>query len=253
MKRIAFITGATAGIGEAAAHRFAAEGRDLVLTGRRAEKLAEVAGSIRTQYQVSVHTLAFDVCNPVECTQAWNSLPKEWQEIDLLLNNAGLAVGREPIHEGLLEDWERMIDTNLKGLLYMTRLISPGMVARRAGHIINLGSIAGREVYPGGNVYCASKFAVEGLSRAMRIDLAAYNVRVTTISPGMVDTEFSIVRFKGDAEKASKVYEGVTPLVAEDIAAAILWASQQPAHVCINDINLTCTAQPSANIVHRKS
>lgn len=252
MNPIAFITGATAGIGAACAVKFASAQYDLVITGRRADRLEELKERLENTYGIACECLVYDVRDERACAAAWASLSGRWQEVDVLLNNAGLALGRESIHEGSLGDWETMLDTNVKGLLYMTRLVTPGMVARWRGHVINLGSIAGREVYAGGAVYCASKFAVEGLSRAMRIDLAPYGIKVTTVSPGMVETEFSVVRFKGDEGKAGKVYEGVEPLVAEDIAEAVYFAASQKGHVCINDINLTCVAQPSAGVVIRQ-
>jgi NADP-dependent 3-hydroxy acid dehydrogenase YdfG len=252
MGKIAFITGATAGIGEATAHKLASQGWNLILTGRRKDRLESLAGVLKQTHGIDTFILQFDIRNAAACNSAWGNLPETWQIVDLLVNNAGLAAGRGPVQEGNPDDWEQMIDTNLKGLLYITRLVSPGMVARKHGHIINIGSVAGREAYPGGNVYCATKFAVEGLSRCMRIDLAPHQVRVTTISPGMVETEFSLVRFKGDADKAKEVYQGIEPLVAQDIAEAISWAVHQPERVCINDIYLTCTAQPNANISFRK-
>ena len=252
MNHITMITGATAGIGEATARKFAANGYDLILTGRRADRLAAVADALRATTGVQVQTLAFDVRDRAAVQAAWESLPAEWRHVEILVNNAGLAAGREPLQEGDPDDWDAMIDTNVKGLLYVTRLVLPEMVAAQRGHVINMGSVAGREVYPGGNVYCASKFAIEGLSRALRLDVAQHNIKVTTISPGLVETEFSLVRFKGDVDKADAVYQGIEPLVAADIAEMIWYAANQPAHICINDINITCTAQASSNLLVRK-
>jgi hypothetical protein len=247
MSQIALITGATAGIGEAVALRIANEDfATLILTGRRQDRLDRIARAIKEDYDTRCITLCFDIRDRAAVQAAWDSLSPEDQQIDVLVNNAGLALDKSPVQSGDPDDWDTMIDTNVKGLLYITRLVTPVMVRRRKGHVVNLGSIAGREVYPGGNVYCASKFAVEGLSRAMRIDLAPHRVRVTSISPGLVETEFSIVRFKGDTELAEKVYEGFAPLVARDIAEAVWFALSQPPHVNINDINITCTAQASA-------
>jgi NADP-dependent 3-hydroxy acid dehydrogenase YdfG len=246
------ITGASSGIGEACARKFAAQGHDLILTGRRADRLAVLSAELEAAHGVHVQQLVFDVRDRMAVQAAWDRLPQAWQAVEILVNNAGLAAGRDPLQTGDLDDWEAMIDTNLKGLLYVTRLILPGMVAAKRGHIINMGSIAGREVYPNGNVYCASKFAVEGLSRALRLDVAADQVKVTTISPGLVETEFSMVRFKGDQAKSDAVYAGLDPLTGTDIAEMVWFAASQPPHICINDINLTCTAQPSANMVVRR-
>lgn len=252
MNHITMVTGATAGIGEATARKFAAQGYDLILTGRRADRLEAFADALRASAGIQVQTRAFDVRDRAAVQAAWESLPAAWRQVEILVNNAGLAAGREPLQEGDPDDWDAMIDTNVKGLLYVTRLVLPEMVAAQRGHVINMGSVAGREVYPGGNVYCASKFAIEGLSRALRLDVAQHNIKVTTISPGLVETEFSLVRFKGDADKADAVYQGIEPLVGEDIAETIWFAASQPAHVCINDINITCTAQASSNLLVRK-
>jgi len=253
MKKIAFITGATAGIGEASAKRFASEGWNLVLTGRRAERLIQLKAELEAAFGLECQILVFDIRDRTAVEAAWNSLSEEWQAVDLLLNNAGLALDKSPLVENDPTDWDTMIDTNVKGLLYMTRMVMPAMIARRAGHIINLGSVAGREVYPGGAVYCASKFAVEGLSRAMRLDLLQHKIRVTSISPGLVETEFSVVRFKGDEAKADAVYQDYEPLVAEDIAECVYWAASQPPHVCINDIALTCTAQGDSRTLYKEN
>ncbi len=241
------ITGATSGIGEATAIKFAAAGHRLILTGRREERLNELAARL----EVETLCLTFDVREQAAVADILGNLPENWKEIDVLVNNAGLAVGRSPIHEGDIDDWERMIDTNIKGLLYVTRVISPGMTTRKKGHIINISSIAGKEVYLGGNVYCATKQGVDALSKAMRMDLLQFGIRVTNIAPGMVDTEFSIVRFKGDEDKARAVYEGLQPLTGEDIADVIFYAATLPAHVCLNDIVVMPTCQASATQVHR--
>lgn len=251
MNSITMITGATSGIGEACAVQFAAKGCALILTGRRQERLENLASKLREDYKIEVLTLVFDVRDRNAVNAAWDSVPTEWRKLSTLVNNAGLALGKEPLNEGNPDDWDAMIDTNVKGLLYMTKAVLPSMIAARKGHVINIGSVAGREVYPGGNVYCASKFAVEGLSRALRIDMAPHNIKVSTISPGLVETEFSVVRFHGDQEKADKVYDGFEPLVGKDIADMVWFVASQPSHICINDINITCTAQPNSTTVIR--
>lgn len=250
MKKIALITGATAGIGRATAFKAAEAGYDLILTGRRKERLDEVAKELR-EAGTEVLPLCFDVRNPEEVKAAVESLTPEWQQIDVLVNNAGLAVGMTPIQEGVLDDWERMIDTNIKGLLYVTRAVAPLMIARKSGHIVNIASIAGKEVYPNGNVYCATKHAVDALSKAMRTDMVRENIRVTNIAPGMTETEFSIVRFKGNEDAARKVYEGLTPLSDEDIADVIVFAITRPPHVCLNDILIMPTAQANSRDVYK--
>lgn len=242
------ITGATAGIGEAAAELFAQHGHRLILTGRRQDRLEALQARLNTE----VCLLNFDIRELTEVEAAIASLSPEWQEIDILVNNAGLAVGASPIHEGIIDDWERMINTNVKGLLYLSRAIMPGMVARKRGHIINVASIAGKQVYPGGNVYCATKHAVDALSQAMRIDLLPHGIKVTNVAPGMVDTEFSLVRYKGDQNRADQVYANLTPLYAKDIADVIWYVANTPAHVNINDIVVMATAQASAYSVHRE-
>lgn len=252
MKKIALITGATAGIGEAIAKRMAKEGCRIIITGRRQDRLNRLKSEIEALYQAEVYTLKFDVRNYSEVEQSLTSLPETWKNIDILINNAGLAVGLNPIHEGVVDDWERMIDTNIKGLLYVTRVISPGMVERRSGHIVNLCSIAGKEVYANGNVYCATKHAVDALTKGMRIDLLPYNIRVTQVCPGAVETEFSIVRFKGDKDRADKVYQGFTPLDADNIADAIYYVVSQPPHVDVQDMLVLPTAQASGTIFHKK-
>jgi NADP-dependent 3-hydroxy acid dehydrogenase YdfG len=241
------ITGATAGIGEACARAFAAEGHRLILTGRRAERLEK----LKEDLPVEVLTLSFDVREHQQVVEAIASIPEGWREIDVLVNNAGLAVGKDPIQTGVLEDWERMIDTNVKGFLYMAREIAPLMISRKKGHIINIGSLAGREVYPNGNVYCATKHAVHALSQGMRIDMLQHGIRVTQIAPGLVETEFSVVRYKGDQQKADSTYENFEPLTGEDIANIVVFAANQPPHVNINDILITPTAQANSVMVHR--
>ncbi|WP_372751709.1 SDR family NAD(P)-dependent oxidoreductase [Labilibaculum sp.] len=251
MNKIALITGATAGIGEACAKKLAQIGFDLIILGRRKEKLEQVKEEILGQYKVKVLSLELDVRNQIDVDEKINSLPKEWKKIDLLLNNAGLAVGVSPIQEGIIDDWERMIDTNVKGLLYVTKAVSPLMIEQKAGHIINITSIAGKEVYPGGNVYCATKHAVDAITKGSRIDLLPHNIKVSSIAPGMVETEFSLVRFKGDSGKASQVYNGFTPLNAEDIAETVEFIATRPAHVNINDILIMPTNQASSRDVNR--
>jgi len=251
MKKIALITGATAGFGKAIAEKLAKENFSLIITGRRKERLEEVKKDIESENNVKVLPLCFDVRKYEEVEASLGGLPDEWKNIDVLVNNAGLAVGLSPIYEGVVDDWERMIDTNIKGLLYVTRIVSPGMVARKSGHIINMGSIAGREVYPNGNVYCATKHAVRALSQAMRADMIHFGIKVTLIAPGFADTEFSLVRFKGDKERAERVYDGFAPLVAEDIANAVHYAVTAPEHVDIQDVLIMPKAQASATLFHK--
>lgn len=251
MNKIALITGATSGIGQATALKIAEAGYDIILTGRRKERLERISQDIRNK-GVDVLSLCFDIRKQEEVKQAIEGLDEKWKNISVLVNNAGLAVGVSPLQEGIVDDWERMIDTNVKGLLYMTREVAPLMIRNKEGHIVNLASIAGKEVYPGGNVYCATKHAVDALSRAMRTDMLKYNIKVTNIAPGMVETEFSIVRYKGDEAAAQKVYEGITPLTNEDIADTIVFAITRPAHVCLNDIVIMPTAQANSRDVNRK-
>lgn len=248
MNKIALITGATSGIGRATALKLAQNNFDIIITGRRIELLEEFEKEIKEQTSAKVYILHFDVRDNDHVVKAIDSLPKEWKNIDVLINNAGLAVGMEHINEGSIDDWERMIDTNIKGLLYVTRKISPMMVERKKGHIINIGSIAGKEVYENGNVYCGTKHAVDAISKGMRIDLLKHKIKVTAIHPGMVETEFSLVRFKGDKDRAEKVYHGLNPLFGEDIADAILYCLTRPEHVCINDMIVMATAQANATI-----
>jgi len=249
---IAFITGATAGIGKATAELFAKNGYNIVITGRRKERLDELAAQLKSTFKVDVLTLNFDVRNNKEVEKAIQSLSGDWKKVDVLVNNAGLAVGLGTIQDGVLDDWERMIDTNIKGLLYITRHLAPIMISNGSGHIINIGSIAGKEVYANGNVYCATKHAVDALSKSMRIDMLPYNIKVTAINPGMVETEFSVVRFKGDEERAKKPYIGIKPLTPEDIAETIYWCASRPPHVNINDIIITPSVQANATTTFRK-
>jgi len=249
---IVLITGATAGIGKASAEIFAKNGHDLVITGRRKERLQILAEELKSKYKIKVHTLCFDVKKVEEVKTNIASLPAQFKNIDVLLNNAGLSSGLSTLQEGNTQDWDVMIDTNIKGLLYTTRQIAEGMIARKKGHIINMGSIAGKEVYPNGNVYCATKFAVDALTKAMRIEMLPHNIKVSSINPGMVETEFSIVRFHGDEDRAKKVYEGIQPLVAEDIAETIYWIASRPPHVNINEVVIMPTAQANTTTLIRK-
>jgi hypothetical protein len=252
MNKLIFITGATAGFGKAVARKFAEHGHHLIITGRRKILLDELAKELILNFNVEVLPLCFDVRKMQEVEEAVANLPEKWRRIDVLVNNAGLAVGLNPVHEAVVDDWDRMIDTNVKGLLYMTRFISPLMVARRQGHIINIGSIAGKEVYPMGNVYCGTKYAVDAITKGTRIDLVSHNIKVTQIAPGAANTEFSLVRFKGDRDRAEGVYNGYQPLLAEDVAEAVYYVTTLPDHVNINDLVLTPTAQASAVNIHRK-
>ncbi len=252
MKKIAVVTGATAGIGQATALLLAENDYDIIITGRRIEKLEEVEKMIRSQTTADVLSLAFDIRELEAVKSACAQLTGKWENVDVLVNNAGLAVGLNHIHEGVIDDWERMIDTNIKGLLYITRQISPGMVSRGKGHIVNLGSIAGKESYENGNVYNATKFAVDGLTMGMRIDLTEHGVKVTSINPGAVETEFSIVRFKGDQNKADSVYKGFEPLVAKDIAEAILFVVTRPRNVNIDDMLIMASSQARSRKIVKK-
>jgi NADP-dependent 3-hydroxy acid dehydrogenase YdfG len=252
MKKYIFITGATSGFGEACARIFAENGFDLIITGRRSERLAQLRAELSSSNSIDIIPLCFDVRDEEAVDHHINSLSNEVKSsIEILINNAGLAVGRGPIDEGSTDDWNRMIDTNIKGLLYVSRAISPLMKSNGRGHIINLSSIAGKEVYSGGNVYCASKHAVDALSKAMRIDLLPYGIKVTNIAPGAAETEFSLVRFKGDELTANSVYNGFTPLYAEDIADVIYFAATRPAHVTINDLTIMPTAQATGSLFHK--
>lgn len=249
MEKTVLITGATSGFGKAIATEFAANGRDLIITGRRDERLQDLAKSLAFTYGVEVITLCFDVRSEKEVNEAIASIAEDYgHTIEILVNNAGLALGRGPIDTGLTEDWDQMIDTNVKGLLYMTKAIIPFMKSNKKGHIVNIASIAGKEVYPGGNVYCASKHAVDALSKAMRMDLVDYGIKVTNIAPGAAETEFSLVRFKGDESIAKSVYNGFDPLIAEDIAELVYFVCTRKGHVSIHDLTVAPSAQASATI-----
>lgn len=252
MPKIAFITGATSGFGKACAEKFASSGYDLILNGRRAERLEELKNQLEKKFNIAVCLLPFDVRDRETVSNIIKQIPAEWQNIDVLINNAGLALGREYFFEADMDDWETMLDTNVKGLLYVSRAVIPFMIKQGKGHIINLGSVAGMEVYEKGNVYCASKFAVDAISKAMRIDLLKQNIKVTNIEPGAADTEFSIVRFKGDDKTAKQVYDGIKPLTAEDVADIIYYTTTLPSHVCINELAVTCTQQANSIYFNRK-
>jgi hypothetical protein len=252
MNSTIFITGATAGIGKATARKFAEAGFRLILTGRRHDRLEEIAGDLRERFGSDVYPLAFDVRNRAAVRTAIDSLPAGWRSVDILVNNAGLAAGLDVVQEAEPEDWDTMIDTNVKGLLYVTRAIVPLMIERGSGHIFNIGSIAGKEVYPRGSVYCATKHAVDALSQGMRIDLLGSGIRVTQVAPGAVETEFSMVRFKGDSEHAARVYQGYEPLRAEDIADIIYFISSLPDRVNVNDIVVMPKAQASTTLFNKK-
>lgn len=245
MSKIILVTGASSGFGKAIATKFAVGGWNVILTARRKEKLDELANVLQANYGIKTLCLTFDIQDKKAVFENLQNLPTEWQAINLLVNNAGLALGRDSFENANLEDWETMIDTNVKGLLYASKAALP-MLIKEKGHIINIGSTAGKEVYKDGNVYCASKHAVDAISKAQRIDLLPYQIKVTAIHPGAADTEFSVVRFKGDAEKAKAVYIGYTPLMAEDIADTIWYVANTPAHVCINDLVITCVAQANS-------
>ncbi len=250
--KIVFITGASSGIGKACAEAFAAEKANLILAARRFEKLKEDAEKLVDKYGIKTKIIELDVRNFDAVKQSFDDLDDDWKNVEVLVNNAGLARGFNKIYEGDLTSWEEMIDTNLKGLLYVTRNVLPGMIERKKGHVINIGSTAGHEVYPNGNVYCATKFAVNALTRGIRMDCLEHGIRVSTVDPGMVETEFSIVRFSGDKERADKVYEGLEPLSANDIADAVVYCATRPEHVNINEMILTPLAQASSTQVVRK-
>lgn len=252
MKRIVFITGATSGIGKACAEKFAANGDDLLINGRRQERLEEIKKSLEEKFSIKVFSAPFDVQNKQEVFETIKQLPEKWKSIDVLINSAGLALGRDYFDEASLQDWETMLSTNVNGLLYVSRAVIPLMTKKNSGHIINLGSTAGDKVYERGNVYCASKSAVEAISQAMRIDLLRHHIKVTNIKPGAVETEFSVVRFKGDEEKADKVYEGFVPLTADDIADSIFYCASLSPNVCINDLTITPTAQADGIYIYKQ-
>lgn len=248
-----FVTGASSGIGEATARAFAKEGHRLLLCARRGKRLEALAKELSAEHGAAVHTFVLDVQDRAAVVKAIASIPEEWRAVDVLVNNAGLARGFDAFHEASVDDWEQMIDTNVKGLLYVSRAILPGMIKRGRGHVVNIGSIAGLEPYPKGHVYCATKAAVDFLTRGIRLDIAATPLRVTSVDPGLVETEFSLVRFDGDRNRAAIPYRGIKPLTAEDVAECVVWAVRQPAHVQINQIVLTATHQSSASVIHREA
>ena len=253
MSKIVFITGATSGFGKACAEKFAANGYDLLLNGRRTDRLQQLCSSLEKKYNTAAFSLPFDVRIEKSVFDSIISLPEEWKKIDVLINNAGLAVGRDYFDEGDLDDWNTMVDTNIKGFMYIAKAVSQLMALRKQGHIINMGSVAGKQVYEKGNVYCATKFAVDAMSQGMRIDLLRHNIKVTAIHPGAAETEFAIVRFKGDEKTAKSVYDGIQPLSANDIADVIYYCTTLPPHVCINDLVITCTQQADAIYFNRTS
>lgn len=251
MNTIALITGATSGIGRATAEKLAQNGYDLIITGRRNDRLTELTGQLK-KYNVQVMSLCFDIRDRAAVNEAFNSLSEAWKQVDILVNNAGLAAGLDYIYQGDVEDWEAMIDTNVKGLLYMSRCVTPIMVARKKGHVINISSIAGKEVYEKGSVYCATKHAVDALTRVMRLDLVHHNIKVSSISPGAAETEFSLVRFKWDEQRAKDVYKGLAPMTGEDIAEAIYFIITRPPHINIGDMLITCAQQGNVTTFARE-
>jgi NADP-dependent 3-hydroxy acid dehydrogenase YdfG len=251
MSQTIFITGATSGFGKSIAETFAKAGWNCVLTGRRADRLTELASQLSTQYGIKTFNLAFDVQDRQAVFNAVAQLPAEWQSIDVLVNNAGLALGRDSFENASLDDWDTMIDTNVKGLMYMTKAILPFFIKQQKGHIINIGSTAGKEVYKDGNGYCASKHAVDAISKAMRIDLLPHHIKVTAIHPGAAETAFSVVRFKGDEQKAAQVYDGYKALQAADVANIVYYTANLPEHVCINDLTVTCLSQANSFYLHK--
>ncbi len=252
MCRLVFITGATSGIGKACAEKFAANGDRLILNGRREDRLQAIQKNLTSRFHAEVETLAFDVQDKELVFSSISARSDSWKPVDVLINNAGLALGKNYFDDADMDDWETMLNTNVHGLIYTTRAILPEMVSRSSGHIINIGSVAGDDIYEQGNVYCASKAAVDALSQAMRIDLLKHSIKVTNIKPGAADTEFSLVRFKGDQDAADKVYTGMKPLSSADIADIIFYAASLPDHVCINDLTVTCTSQANGIYIHRK-
>lgn len=252
MKKIVLVTGATSGFGEACAYKFAQNGYYLLINGRRLERLEALKTKLESEYGIKCHLLAFDIRDQHAVFEHINGLPEEWNNIDILINNAGLALGRDLFGEAEIEDWNTMIDTNVKGLLYVSKAVIPLMQKRKSGHVINMGSIAGKEVYERGNVYCASKYAVDAISQAMRIDLLKDNIKVTAIHPGAAETEFSLVRFKGDTEVINNIYKGFQPLSAEDVADIIFYTASLPPHVCINDLSVTCTQQANTYLFNKE-
>ncbi len=252
MNNIVFITGATAGIGLACARKFASANYNLVLTGRRNDRLLSIKKELEQIFSVNIITCCFDVQNREAVHKSINDLPEEWKNIDILINNAGLALGRDSFENADLDDWDTMMHTNVNGLLYVSKAVLPFMIKNNRGHIVNLGSVAGKEVYENGNVYCASKFAVDAISRSMRIDLLKYGIKVTSINPGAVETEFSLVRYKGNENTANAAYQGLTALTGEDIADTIFYCCSLPAHVCINDLTITCLQQAGTYYFFKK-
>jgi NADP-dependent 3-hydroxy acid dehydrogenase YdfG len=252
MPKIVFITGATSGFGEACAFKFAAYGYDLIINGRRTDRLQFLAEDLEKKYNVAVLQLPFDVQKEKDVFDSINNIPEKWKAIDVLVNNAGLAMGRDYFEEGDLNDWNVMIDTNVKGFLYVGKAVAQLMTVRKQGHIINMGSVAGKQLYEKGNVYCATKYAVDAISQGMRIDLLRHNIKVTSINPGAAETEFSQVRFKGDEITAKKIYDGLKPLTAEDVAEVIYYCTTLPPHVCINDLSITCLQQANAIYFNRQ-
>lgn len=250
--KVVFVTGASSGIGRSCVRAFAAQGARVLMCARRAERLADLAGELKSAHGARTHYFQLDVRDRAAVEKAIAGLPSEWRTIDVLVNNAGLSRGMAKLQEGLHEDWEEMIDTNVKGLLYVSRAVIPGMVERGSGHVINIGSIAGRELYPGGNVYCATKFAVRALSKGLRLDLLGTPVRVSEVAPGMVETEFSLVRFHGEKAKADKVYQGFRPLAPDDIADAVVWCATRPVHVNVSEVVIMPADQASVMLVNRK-
>ncbi len=253
MSKIVFITGATAGFGKACAEKFAANGYDLILNGRRTDRLEAISTELENKFNIAVLQLPFDVQDQKAVFDSITNIPEDWQKIDVLINNAGLALGRDFFDEADLDDWNTMIDTNVKGFAYVAKAVVGFMTKNRSGHIINMGSVAGKQLYEKGNMYCASKYAVDALSQAMRIDLLRHNIKVTAIHPGAAETEFSEVQFKGDTETAKKIYAGLKPLTAEDVAEVIHYCTALPSHVCINELVITCTQQANAIYFNRNN
>jgi NADP-dependent 3-hydroxy acid dehydrogenase YdfG len=251
MTNTILITGASSGFGKAIAEKFSSAGWNCIITGRRAERLKEISEELQKKYPVKIFSLVFDVQDRTAVFNAIQSLPPEWQTIDVLVNNAGLALGRDSFENANLDDWDTMIDTNLKGLLYVSKAVLPFMISRKKGQVINIGSVAGKLVYKEGNGYCASKHAVDAISKAMRIDLLPHHIKITAIHPGAAETEFSLVRFKGDDTKAKQVYDGFTPLYANDIADVVFYCAGLPENICINDLTVTSTAQADAIYIHK--
>lgn len=252
MQKTVLITGATSGIGEACAKKYAAAHCNIILVARREERLKSLAESLQKQFDINIYTIVLDVRNRNAVAKAFEDLPAEWKQIDILINNAGLAAGKNDFEDASLDDWDTMVDTNLKGFAYVAQAASKYMIANGSGHIINIGSTAGKEIYAQGNMYCATKHAVVALSEGMRIDLLPHNIKVTTVNPGAVETEFSMVRFKGDKAAADKVYEGITALTGDDVADVIFYCTSLPPHVCVNDLVLTCTQQANSFYYDRR-